>query len=434
MESYLRDVSSQLSTYIQQDREIDKNIFSEVELRGPMNFKIYNQQGEVVLESRSRLVEIAPTANLGTIKTIKKEIDFNNKDSAKDKYDSERGKKKAKEVKILYLNQQVEHQGQKFYIQVLTLQHIKDDFFDILLLVLGLINLVAIVLSVIIGSYIAKKILRPIEEITETAQQITINNLEQRIDTTGPNDELQNLAVTFNNMIDRLQDSIEKQKQFVADASHELRTPISIIQGYIDLLDRWGTENEEVLTESITAIQEETVSMKEMLEQLLFLARNDKSDYKFNKEQIKLEELITEVYTEMELVAQQQLKLNRLDSATINADVKSIKQLLRIVIDNSIKYTPLEGDISIEVVQLNEWVEIKIQDTGCGIPPAELDKIFTRFYRVEESRTRDTGGAGLGLAIAKWIVKEHQGTIEAESQVGEGTLIKIQLPLDENDG
>jgi len=297
------------------------------------------------------------------------------------------------------------------------------------MLVLIATNILGVLVSIIVGNYISKKILKPIGQITDAAQKITINDLDERIVSEGPSDELRELATTFNNMIDRLQESIEKQKAFVSDASHELRTPISVIQGYIDLLDRWGKSNQEVLDESIEAIKAETINMKKLLEQLLFLARSDREQDGFEKVEFQLDALTTEVYRETELIDDHHaVILKNNDKVKINGDEQLIKQLLRIIMDNSIKYTESGGKISIDSRAVDDFVEITITDTGIGIAKEDLNNIFDRFYRADKSRNRESGGTGLGLSIAKWIVDSHLGEIEVESKLNQGTKIIIKLP------
>ncbi|ADL13415.1 sensor histidine kinase [Acetohalobium arabaticum] len=415
----VRDTSREIANYIKAGKALDKSLLQEIDLRGPVDFRIYNRAGDLVLSNDWHVLhskkgqhrlEINMKSNLGSISVWR--------DSS--------GEKKA-----LYLNRKIEYNNQLFYLQVDFPLRGRDSIFNTLLLILSITSIIGILSSIVVGNYIAKKMLRPIGEITATAQKITINDLDKRIDTSGADDELKKLALTFNNMIDRLQASIEKQKQFVSDASHELRTPISVIQGYIDLLDRWGKEDKEVLEEAIEAIQAETTSMKKLLEQLLFLARSDKGQYKFEHKTFDLSELIAEVYQEFELIDDEhEITLAQNDQVEIRGDAKAIKQMLRIIIDNSIKYTESGGRITITSQQRREeeQVRIVIKDTGRGIGKEELDRIFDRFYRVDESRTSKTGGAGLGLSIAKWIVESQQGRIEANSELNKGTEIIITLP------
>ncbi|RYD03344.1 hypothetical protein N752_21160 [Desulforamulus aquiferis] len=266
--------------------------------------------------------------------------------------------------------------------------------------------------------------------MTKTVKNITINALDTRLDVSGSHDELKELAETFNSMLDRIQRSYEQQNQFVSDASHELRTPIAVIQGYANLLDRWGKNDQSVLEESVGSIKTEAENMKELIEKLLFLARGDKGVQKIDMEKFPLNELIDEIIKETKLIdAGHDITTNHCESISIYADRKLIKEALRVFVDNSIKYTPQGGKIIINCYSLKSEAVLTIQDTGVGIPKGDLPYIFNRFYRADKSRTKQTGGTGLGLAIARWIILKHNGTIEVESTVNEGTRIIIFLPL-----
>jgi signal transduction histidine kinase len=231
-------------------------------------------------------------------------------------------------------------------------------------------------------------------------------------------------------MLDRLQTGFEQQQQFVADASHELRTPITVISGYANMLDRWGKQDEFALQEGISAIKSEAVNMYELIEKLLFLARTDQSNQVINKANLAMQSLIEEIVQETQLIApNHQILLTRNDSAIIYADCASIKQMLRIFIENSIKYTPIGGTIRIASHQVSTYLNITIQDTGIGIPKEEQSKVFDRFYRVDASRSKLTGGAGLGLSIAQCIAQQHDIEIHLTSTLGEGTTIRLHFPL-----
>lgn len=286
-----------------------------------------------------------------------------------------------------------------------------------------------IITTILSGARWSKKLLRPVDIMTKTAKNITINALDTRLNISGSQDELKDLAVTINNMLDRLQQSVEQQNEFVSDASHELRTPISVIQGYVNLLDRWGKNDHAVLEEAITAIKTESENMKELIEKLLFLARSDKNTQKVEKTDFYINELIDEVVKETRLIDNNhEIKLENNDTVLINADRKLLKEALRIFIDNSIKYTPSGGSIKVSCTSEKNNILLVVEDTGIGISKEELPYIFNRFYRADKSRTKDTGGTGLGLAIAKWIVFKHKGGIEVQSKLQEGTKITITLP------
>lgn len=330
----------------------------------------------------------------------------------------------------LVLNNQEQLQTKSVYIQI------KDkliaEISGLIALALGLLILdnVLLIMVLIEGGRASRKTLRPIQTMTNTVKNITIKELDTRLDIRGSQDELKDLARTFNSMLDRIQQSYEQQNQFVSDASHELRTPISVIQGYANMLDRWGKDDKSVLDESIAAIKSESENMKRLIEKLLFLARSDKNTQKIEKEEFYISELIDEIIKETKLIdSLHEIKSEKNDVTKINADPRLIKEALRVFIDNSIKYTHEGGYIKIDSVLQSNVVLITIEDTGIGIPKEDLPHIFDRFYRADKSRTKQTGGTGLGLAIAKWIILRHNGEIKVDSRVNIGTKIEIILPL-----
>lgn len=281
-----------------------------------------------------------------------------------------------------------------------------------------------------LGLKSTRKLLLPIEKMTNTVKEISINALDTRLDISDSQDELKDLSVTFNNMLNRIQNAYEQQNQFVSDASHELRTPISVIQGYANLLDRWGKNDKAVLDESVAAIKSEAQSMKDLVEKLLFLARSDKNTQKVEKEPFLVNELVDEIIKETRLIDLKHILLcEQNDPISINADRKLIKETIRIFLDNSIKYTPQNGLIKLNSHVGKKNIVITIEDNGVGIPKEDLPYVFNRFYRSDKSRTRKTGGSGLGLSIAKWIIGKHNGSIELESKVSVGTKITVCLPL-----
>jgi signal transduction histidine kinase len=231
-------------------------------------------------------------------------------------------------------------------------------------------------------------------------------------------------------MLDRIQKGFELQKRFISDASHELRTPVTVIAGYADMLDRWGKDEPDALTEGVEAIKSEAANMHSLIEKLLFLARTDKGKQIICRIPFQLEELIEEVYRETCLIApQHQVIMDRNDTVIVLADKLLLKQMLCIFIENSIKFTPSDGLIRINSEQDGSFVEISIKDTGIGIANEDLLKIFDRFYRVDKSRTKTTGGNGLGLSIAKWIAEQHQCEISVSSTVEEGTTVRVKVPI-----
>ncbi len=271
---------------------------------------------------------------------------------------------------------------------------------------------------------------REIESLTGELDKIDAAHLDSRIDLPPTQKELRSLAQAINELMDRVNQAYSAQMRFVSDASHELRTPIAVIQGYAALLDRWGKTDPEALQESIDAIRGEAASMERLVEQLLFLARGDNDSQPVKMETLDLTDLAGEVLREEEMIHPERTFLPRWgeDPVSIYADPGLMKQLLRILMDNSLKYSPPEGRIYLRVLASQGHVRLTVQDEGMGIPPEGIPHIFERFYRTDQSRDRKTGGTGLGLSIAKWIVERHGGWFEIVSRPEVGTRITVVLP------
>ncbi|VBB09378.1 Hypothetical protein LUCI_4668 [Lucifera butyrica] len=329
-----------------------------------------------------------------------------------------------------YRKQIVWQNGHVYQLYFLTKTVEQEHFLNKLVQSLLVTNLIGLLIAVISGIFISRKVLRPIRDITATAKEIEVNDLTRRIPLTNSHDELQELAKTLNHMLNRVQAGFEQQRRFVSDASHELRTPITVISGYADMLDRWGKQDPSALEEGIEAIKSEASNMYGLIEKLLFLARADQNRQVMNKTRLAMQPLIEEVTQETRLIApDHQVVLQQNDCAAIYADALSIKQMLRIFIENSIKYTPTGGTIRISSRKTGDYLEIAIEDTGIGIPEEEQPKIFERFYRVDKSRSKMTGGTGLGLSIARWIAEQHNSSIHLASTLGSGTTITVRIPL-----
>ena len=336
-----------------------------------------------------------------------------------------------------------------FYRVSIRFPEALDIVFTMSAIVLFL-ELLMLLRSIFSGAKMIRKTLQPIQELTEAAQNLSgeglfspeqlrdlagklddINaaKLDTRISVGETQNELKSLALAINGMLDRINASYRSQVRFVSDASHELRTPISVLQGYANLLDRWGKNDETTRQECIDAIKDETANMKELVEQLLFLARGDNNTMPLQVESFELDDLAGEVLRETQMIDNGHEYASSLSSVSIKADKSLIKQATRILVDNAIKYSPTGKPITISVAQANHKAYLTVQDEGIGIPPEALAKIFDRFYRTDKSRARATGGAGLGLAIAKWIAERHGGYIEVLSRVEIGTRISLILPI-----
>ena len=295
-----------------------------------------------------------------------------------------------------------------------------------------LVILYLIIVALIIrkGKRSDARLFEPLRVMSATANRLTVNNLHsERLNIEGTKNELKDLAGVINAMLDRIETSYESQKQFVSDASHELRTPIAVIQGYINMLNRWGASNEEVLHESIEAIQNEARSMQDLVEKLLFLSRHDKKTLKLTKKRFNMRPVVEDMVKETRLVANNRIiNCPTLEDVIVYGDKQSLKQAIRIFIDNAVKYTHDGDQITISCQKVNDDCVITVQDTGIGMTKKDIDHIFDRFYRSEHVRNENIEGHGLGLSLAKLIVLAHTGKIKVRSQFKVGTSFIITIP------
>ncbi len=292
----------------------------------------------------------------------------------------------------------------------------------------------AFLLLAIFGWWFTRRAFTPIEDITATAYRIGVNgDLDERIKTNPlSNDEISRLGRAFNAMLERLDKNFKAQKQFIADSSHELRTPLTVIRGNLDLLKR--NPDPENQTESLQAIERESARMQRLVQDLLLLAQAD-ARQSVEMVPLPLDDIVLEVFKETKVLADQrhqQLKLGHFDPVTIEGDRDRLKRAILNLVDNSIKYTPEEGQVTLSLTRGKQWVSITVADNGPGIAERDQTLIFDRFYRVDKARSRQStagigGGSGLGLAIVKHIVEAHGGRISLESTPGQGSTFTIWL-------
>lgn len=313
--------------------------------------------------------------------------------------------------------------------------HYSNQLWEFSLTEIYQVAILLYILGIFIIVELSKKSIQKItdetQDIIKSTNRITINNLEEeRLNVNGIQNELKDIAVTINKMLDRLEISYETQKQFVSDASHELRTPIAVIQGYVNMLDRWGAKDAEVLAESVEAIKNESKSMHELVEKLLFLSRHDKKTLKLNKKKFNIGKMIAGMVKEIQMVAKNRnVETLDMESVIMYGDSQTIKEAIRVLVENAIKYTEDGDTIYIGCEKQEKNCVIIIADTGIGMEQKDLDNMFQRFYRADKVRNGSISGHGLGLSIAKLIVLKHVGTIQVKSQYTRGTCFRIILPL-----
>jgi len=278
------------------------------------------------------------------------------------------------------------------------------------------------------GYWLSRRALRPVDEMTAAARSIGIDNLSRRLRVPQTGDELQRLAETWNDMLDRLDHSFKRLSQFTADASHELRSPIALIRTSAEIALR-KPRTPEAYREALQRIHEESERTSHLLEDLLVLARADGGAAPLQLAPVDLAEVVDDVCREEQRQARaKDLNLEvRVPDQTIviQGNDGAIRRLVRVLLDNAIKYTPAGGRIEVSLDHQGDGVELAVRDTGIGIAGTDLPRVFDRFYRADQARSRDEGGSGLGLSIAQWIARCHRAEIHAESDAGRGSVFRI---------
>jgi heavy metal sensor kinase len=288
----------------------------------------------------------------------------------------------------------------------------------------------SICVTIVVGYFMAKKALRPVDQIRRAAVKISSSNLDERIDVSGRRDELGRLAETFNAMIDRLKDTFQRINQFSIDVSHELKTPLTILKGETEVALRKEREKQDyqVLLKSNL---EEIDRMSCIIDDLLLLSKADTRKIKLDVEEVSLRDLILDVCMDMKVVADKknvELEANELEDIRLKGDELKLRRMLLNIVENAIKYSHAGGRVRVSSHANNGYAIIYVKDNGIGISEMDIKYIFDRFYRADRSRKR-ASGSGLGLSISRWIAEAHQGGIEVESQPAQGSMFTIKLPI-----
>jgi len=288
-----------------------------------------------------------------------------------------------------------------------------------------------LLVATLFGRFMARRALKPVIRIIQTAREVGKGaDLSKRIPVSEVQDEIGQLATTFNNMMDRLESSFAQIRQFSSDASHELRTPLTVLQGQNELVlnkERAVSEYQEVISSNL----EEINYMSKVLEDLFTLSRSDENQIQLECKPMDLRDIIDEVFKHAEALANEKdikIAVAFLEPVQINGDAVRLRQMVWNILHNAIKYTPPGGQIKISLEDQGDSAFFTVQDSGIGISEEDLPKIFNRFFRVDKARSRKEGGSGLGLSITRHIVEAHKGSIDVESKLGVGTKFKIRLP------
>ena len=315
-------------------------------------------------------------------------------------------------------------------VQVGTSLEDFDETIRKLLLIMIISIPSSICVTIVVGYFMARKALRPVDQIRRAAVKISSSNLDEKIDIAGRKDELSRLAETFNAMIKRLKDAFQRINQFSIDVSHELKTPLTILKGETEVALRKEREKHDYQVLLMSNL-EEIDRMSCIIDDLLLLSKADTREIKLNVEEVALRDLIIDVCMDMKVVADKKsvaLETSELEDIRLKGDELKLRRMLLNIVENGIKYSHVGGKVSVSSYVNDGYAKIDIKDNGIGISEEDIKYIFDRFYRADRSRKRESG-SGLGLSISRWIAEAHKGGIEVKSQPAQGSMFTIKLPI-----
>ena len=294
----------------------------------------------------------------------------------------------------------------------------------------------ALLLACFGGYFLARKSLEPVAQMTESASLIGAANLNERLPVRNPKDELGGLAMVINSLLERLEDSFEKQRRFMADASHELRTPVAIMQGESEVALLNDGRSVYEYKESLAIVHDESKRLTRIVENLFILARADSGQLRTHFEPLYLDEIVGDASRSIRVLAREKdvrLSVTALTAMPFVGDTSQLHRLFLNLMDNAVKYSNRGDIVAVTCDSIEDRYVIEVSDNGPGIPPIAIERIFDRFYRLDDARSRSSNklssGAGLGLSIAKWITQNHGGNIRAISTIGSGCVIVVEFPV-----
>ncbi|MEN6472851.1 MAG: ATP-binding protein [Syntrophaceae bacterium] len=382
--------------------------------------QIYKPDGAIIAFSRNALKQLNISGK-----------SLNSLASHRTVYEDRQVVEDEESIELRVLQIPVFEEGKMAYIVQVAgpLNSIRDTLKGLRFILFFLLPITVVLTSLFAGEFLASITLKPIKNMIETARQITAENLSLRISPPQTQDEIRELAETFNAMLGKIQQVFISQKQFIQDTSHELRTPLTIMRGELEVALKKQRSAQEY-SAILASVLEETTRIGKLLENLLTLARLDNGSATLAKDPCDIAALVRDILDDMQVLARQKgiaVDLVTQRDVILPLDRDKIIRSFINILDNAIKYTPEKGKISIEVLRENDRAIVTISDTGVGIPEQDLPHIFGRFYQVDKSRSSD--GFGLGLSIARSIIEAHGGSIRVESILGRGTTFLISLPM-----
>ncbi|MFD1417176.1 sensor histidine kinase [Companilactobacillus keshanensis] len=294
-------------------------------------------------------------------------------------------------------------------------------------------GVVIFLIGVLISYLAVNQVLNNLKVISRTIDDLNKKpDSDSRIKLRKRDDEIYDLTININKMLDRMQAYTNQQKEFVEDVSHELRTPVAVLEGHLNMLQRWGKDDPEVLNDSINSSLQELKRMQSLIQEMLDLTRVEQIDSDYLKQTTEVKPLFTQVYNDFKML-HPDFVINFDDDIREGSLVQiyrnHLEQVLVILLDNAFKYSADRKEISLSASTNSALLEVVVQDYGLGIAKNDLKRVFNRFYRVDKARSRKRGGNGLGLSIAKRLIEIYHGSLEVESVVGSGTVFKIELPI-----
>jgi heavy metal sensor kinase len=322
--------------------------------------------------------------------------------------------------------------GQGYVVEVGAPMTAIESMLDHLLLLLAIGLPIVVAVTVCGGYLLVGRALAPVDQIARKAEQITQHNLSERLPVARTGDELERLSISLNHMITRLEDAFQNSKRFVADASHELRTPLTVLRGELEGVVRQDDGLTPELREALGSLLEEVERLSKIVERLFALSRLDAGEAQSEWVQFDLAKLAATTTDQMGLLAEDKhlsVSCVAAQRVAVEGDRSRLKQVVVNLLDNAIKYTPAGGAVNLRVAAVNGHAVLEVTDNGMGIPADALAHVFDRFFRVDKARSRDLGGAGLGLSIVKSICTAHGAEVEVESTPGSGSRFRVVMPL-----